>query len=144
MRTQVLTLALILSLGAACQREKSQRGTQTPSAGAQEGVAAGVRHLNASSFDALMVESKPVLVDFWAPWCGPCRMQAPILEEVSTRLGETVIIGKVNVDDEKALAGRFNVQAIPTLILFKGGREVQRFVGVQQADALIRVLNAAQ
>ena len=84
----------------------------------------------------------PVLVDFWAPWCGPCRTQGPILDTVAAQMGDRAVVTKVNVDEEAALAAQFGVQAIPTLVILKQGKPVQRFVGVQSAQALVAALEA--
>lgn len=83
------------------------------------------------------------LVDFWAEWCGPCRMQLPILEEVSEEIGEKATVGKINVDHELELAQRFGVQSIPTLILFKDGEIVDKMVGVQAKETLVDKINKA-
>lgn len=83
------------------------------------------------------------LVDFWAEWCGPCRMQLPILEEVSEEIGEKATVGKINVDHELELAQRFGVQSIPTLILFKDGEIVDKMVGVQAKETLFDKINNA-
>jgi thioredoxin len=83
------------------------------------------------------------LVDFWAEWCGPCRMQLPILEEVSEEIGEKATVGKINVDHELELAQRFGVQSIPTLILFKDGEIVDTMVGVQAKETLVDKINNA-
>jgi len=99
-----------------------------------------VQHLNGASFDQALSQDKPVLVDFWAPWCGPCRTQGPILEQAASRIGERALVGKVNVDEEAALAKRYEVRAIPTLIVFKGGKELRRFTGVQQAETLAQAI----
>lgn len=80
------------------------------------------------------------LVDFWAPWCGPCQMQIPILGKVAETIGDRAMIAKVNVDDCPAPAAQFGVQGIPTLILFKDGKEVNRFVGVQQENTLLSAI----
>lgn len=83
------------------------------------------------------------LVDFWAEWCGPCRMQLPILEEVFEEIGEKATVGKINVDHELELAQRFGVQSIPTLILFKDGEIVDKMVGVQAKETLVDKINNA-
>ena len=83
------------------------------------------------------------LVEFLAEWCGPCRMQLPILEEVSEEIGEKATVGKINVDHELELAQRFGVQSIPTLILFKDGEIVDKMVGVQAKETLVDKINNA-
>ena len=97
-------------------------------------------HLNANNFNATIAEGV-TLVDFWAPWCGPCRMQGPILEEVAKSVDGQAKIAKINVDDVGNVAGRYGVRSIPTLVLFKDGNEVQRFVGVQKHNILIEAIN---
>ncbi|CAE6380915.1 thioredoxin [Paenibacillus sp. GCM10023250] len=82
------------------------------------------------------IESGVTLVDFWAPWCGPCKMQLPIVDELSGELAGAATIGKVNVDEEPELASQFGVMSIPTLIIFKDGQPVDKTVGLQSRDAL--------
>lgn len=89
-----------------------------------------------SEFDKIIGESKPTLVDFFATWCGPCKMQMPIIEEVKARLGDGATIIKVDIDRNSAAAARYHVQSVPTLIIFKNGMPVWRAVGLQQADVL--------
>ena len=100
-----------------------------------------VTNLNDTDFDRSIAEGV-TLVDFWAPWCGPCRMQVPILEELAEKIKGKVKIAKVNVDEVITVAKQFGVQAIPTLILFKEGKEVQRFIGVQTKEILIDAISS--
>ncbi len=89
-----------------------------------------------NDFNAMIQENKPTLVDFFATWCGPCRIQAPILEEVKKRVGDKANIIKVDIDQNSELAAKYRVQSVPTLIMFKNGEAVWRAVGVQQAELL--------
>jgi len=89
------------------------------------------------------VESGLTLVDFWAEWCMPCRMQAPIMEEVAKDLGDKVTVGKLNVDENPETAMRFGITGIPTSILFKDGQEVRRFVGVQSKQTLVKAIEGS-
>jgi thioredoxin len=99
--------------------------------------------LNSASFDAEVTKNPGlVLIDFWAPWCAPCRMQTPILEKLSLQQDLSVTIAKINTDENPDLAQQFNISSIPTLILIKGGKEVDRFVGVQPESVLIQKINS--
>ena len=101
-----------------------------------------VINLTDADFDMNIAEGV-TLVDFWAPWCGPCRMQTPILEELAESIEGRVKIAKVNTDEASGVARGFGVQAIPTLILFKDGKELQRFIGVQSKDILMDAIGSA-
>lgn len=89
-----------------------------------------------NEFSEIINNSKPTLVDFFATWCGPCKMQSPILEQVKERVGDRGTIVKVDIDKNRELAAQYNVQSVPTLIIFKEGKAVWRAVGVQQAGVL--------
>lgn len=98
-----------------------------------------VTHLTKDNFDSI-TSTGTVLVDFWATWCGPCRMQAPILEKLDEELGSKVKVCKLDVDDEPSIAGRYGVSSIPTLIAFQDGKPISTKVGVTDLDALKAML----
>lgn len=87
--------------------------------------------------EQVLNNSQPVLVDFWAEWCGPCRAQNPILEDLAQELDGKISIGKVNVDDNQELAQQYNIMSIPSLLVFKDGEIIQSFVGVQYKDQIL-------
>jgi len=95
-----------------------------------------------ANFDTEVVASKkPVLVDFWATWCGPCQMQGPIVEDVAKAMAGKAVVGKVNVDENPASAQKYGIMSIPTIMIFKDGTVVKQFVGVQSKETLVSELN---
>ncbi len=90
--------------------------------------------------EEVLNSSKPVLVDFWATWCGPCKMLSPIIEEIAAEKSETLKVGKVNVDEEPALATQFGVVSIPMLVLFKNGEAVKTSVGYQPKEEILKFI----
>ncbi len=110
----------------------------------QKMAGTGILELTSANF-ANAVSNGMVLVDFWAPWCGPCLMQGQVLEQVAASVSDPNIkIGKLNVDEAADIAGRFGIRAIPTLLLFKDGEVVRQFVGVQSAQTLLSALSPAR
>jgi thioredoxin 2 len=99
--------------------------------------------LDAQSFQTHIRADLPVIVDFWAPWCGPCQMMAPVLEQAAQQFATKVQLAKINTDEEQALAARFGIRSIPTLILFHRGRELARHSGAVDGARLARWIESA-
>ncbi len=100
-------------------------------------------HITDANFSETVEKSPlPVLIDFWAAWCGPCRLIAPVIDELAKELAGKAVVGKLNVDENQMTAARFGVQSIPTLLIVKAGSEVERIVGAQPKSAILNRLRA--
>ena len=95
-----------------------------------------------TSFDGLLEDQKLVIVDFWATWCGPCRMLSPLLDEVEAEMSDKITVVKVNVDDADEIAMRYRIMSIPTLLFFKNGQVVDKTVGAMPKSTLVDKINA--
>jgi thioredoxin 1 len=129
----VVVLLCCLAVLAGCGRKEPEENAGTPSK---------VLVMDEAGFDSQIAHGV-ILVDFWAPWCGPCKIQGPIVEIVANRLQNQAIVAKLNVDDAPKASEKFSIKAIPTLIVFKEGKAVKQFTGVTDADTLISAVNAA-
>jgi thioredoxin 1 len=108
-------------------------------------MAGNVHEFTDDNFQTEVLQSsEPVLVDFWAPWCGPCRQIAPLIQQLADENLGSVKVGKVNIDENSQYAQSLGIQSIPTLMLFRGGEVVERFVGVQPKTRLQNALDAAK
>ena len=100
-----------------------------------------VVNLNENNFEEEVLKSdKTVLIDFWASWCGPCKMMSPVVDQIAEEMNDTVKVGKVNIDEEQSLAVRYNVMSIPTFVVIKNGKEVGRTIGVQDKEEIKSML----
>lgn len=100
----------------------------------------GIIDLDDQIFSEYISKNRMVLVDFWAPWCGPCVMQTPILEKVAEQVGDKAVIAKMNVDENQQVAAKYGIRSIPTIMIFKNGELAEQFVGVQQEQSLVDAL----
>lgn len=99
-------------------------------------------HFSKEGFDKALNDGKLMMVDFWADWCGPCKMLGPVIDDLAKQYEGKAVVGKVNVDEEQELAIRYGVMSIPTVIFFKDGKEIDRKVGVMPGGAFAQVLDA--
>ena len=99
-----------------------------------------VLKVSSENFENIKAEDKPVLLDFYADWCGPCRMVSPIIEEIGDERGD-ILVGKVNVDESPELAEKFGIYSIPTLVVLKGGRVYRQVSGARPKDAILALLD---
>ncbi len=140
MRVLLSICACALLVMAGCKKESAAEAGAAPAA---DGAAASsVLDLDDTTFAAATAQGV-VLVDFWAPWCPPCRAQGPIIDDVAKQLGDTAKVAKVNVDKAKTTAQAFGVRSIPTLVVLKDGKTVKSFTGLTQADALVAAVKEA-
>lgn len=98
-------------------------------------------HVSDQSFSNDVESTGTVLVDFWAPWCAPCKMIAPVLEEINEEIGDKLKIAKLNVDDNPSSAAKYGIMGIPTLLLFNNGKPVEKIVGFQPKEQLVNTIN---
>ena len=101
-----------------------------------------IKHFKTAEFDAAVAAAPLAMVDFWADWCGPCKMLSPVVESIADQFDGKVLVGKVNVDEEPELARRFGVMNIPTVVFLKNGQEIDRKVGVMPPQVFTGVLDA--
>ncbi len=136
--TWILTLALVVVIAFSCNNpEKGQNNNQ------QEGQTS-LGENKTTSFDEQINGQIPVLVDFYADWCQPCKSQSPIIDEIKSEMGDKLVVIKVNVDIETEITERYQIQSIPTLMIFKDGKMLWKAVGLQQKSVLSEAILAAQ
>jgi thioredoxin 1 len=138
MRLLIRVVGIVIAISAVgCSRQE----VEEPSA-SEPASPTSIVVLNESNFDS-EVQDGVVLVDFWATWCGPCKMQGPIVEEVAEQVQGRAKVTKLDVDTAPEVAQRFNIRSIPTLVVFKNGKPEKQFVGVTKAETLVSAVTAA-
>jgi len=133
------TLILMFALASGCSQEPEAGVSSSPED--KEYVVI----LSESNFQGSVLDSsKPVLVDFWAAWCGPCNHMTPVVEEIAQEHEDRFVVGKVNTDEENALALKYNISSIPAFLFFKDGKVAKSVVGVQSKDSLVKILESLE
>lgn len=99
-----------------------------------------VLEFTSKNFEKEVQEAETTIVDFWAPWCGPCKMMSPIIDQIAEEVGKNVKVGKVNIDEQEELAIKYGIMSIPTILVIKNGTETKRFVGVQPKENILESL----
>ena len=100
----------------------------------------GVIHVSNENYDRTIKTEKTVLLDFYADWCGPCKMMSPVIEKIAEEVGDNVVVGKVNVDDEQQLADVYGIMSIPTIMVIRNGEIAKKFVGITSKDEILEAL----
>ena len=139
MKTRLLMTLILCTIALSGCPDKETQTTGQESTNAAPGADVAVANLTDSNFEASIAKGV-VLVDFWATWCGPCQIQGPIVETVAQQVHGKATVAKLDVDKAPAAAGKYQTTSIPTLIVFKDGTPVKRFVGVTQADKLLAAI----
>jgi thioredoxin 1 len=133
----ITIICCVIGLVSGCSEKKLTEPIE------QSDPSAPVKELDEKSFEAA-ISNGVVLVDFWAPWCGPCRMQGPIVEKIAKEVQDFANVAKLNVDRSPKVARRFDIRGIPTLIIFKDGKPTKRFVGLTKSQDLLSAIEAAR
>ena len=100
----------------------------------------GAIHISSENYERTIKTEKTVLLDFYAEWCGPCKMMSPVIDQIAEEVGNTVIVGKIDVDDDQQLAEKYGIMSIPTIVIIKNGEVVKKFVGVTNKEEILEAL----
>jgi thioredoxin 1 len=139
--SKLSSVALLIFVVAGCQVSDYQQPVSTTSAAAQVNSDT-VKVTDQSFVDIVAQSDQPVLIDFWAPWCGPCRQLGPTIENLATRYKGRVIVGKLDVDEAPTVSSEYGISSIPTILFFERGEEVQRVTGVRSEAQLASIVDS--